>query len=531
MSAGKRFKAVPGWGWLLLLVVLTGAYIVRSHNVSAVFLWADETDFFNAKLFRNPPQPLIPYVVGTRDATTNTWGWPAILWIAARIFGGTVQVARTPGVIAGTLLVAAMFFLIYNLLPDDFPGNRFVPALGASLLAAIAMPQMEFSQRAYPYAAAPLMGALLLLAHTHLYRKILVSQVSGAKAGVRPLLRAMAWYAVIGGFVVCIHPSLNILVALSMLFLGIEIARVLAASPGSERSRIIRWCIGVAMVIGALLVLNRKNPKFGFRPYLAQYYHEFSLRSVVKAIFHGYDLATYHLNLFYNAALYWPERLNIVLLPLVILCAAGWWLSATGKYGPVARQLSRLAAAVIAVVAALSFFKLFPFGGVRQTLFLSPFLLVFTALGIYALRANVATRVAAGALTVGYLSLWTINLPKFYADRMIPYNEAELLTDWTQNGRVDVYPWYCQQTLEYVLRGHPEVPIVDSPPKAPFLLVSTRRRLDNDGWWNPVNKYLRKSGYKATLIDEKLPAHPESLKYSGSLYFPPSGLWVYRVTE
>jgi hypothetical protein len=525
MNSSIRFYTNRLW-WLLLVVIGAGACAVRAHNVSSIFLWVDETDFFNDKLYQNPPTPLFSYIVGTRDATTNTWGWPAILWIVTRVFGATVQVARTPGVIAGTVMVLAMFILTYALIPKSFPGNRFIPATAASILAAIAMPQMEFSQRAYPYAAAPLMGACLLLAHGHLYTKL-----REAKHDIEPALRAIAWYGLAGGVVVCIHPSLNLLVGLSMLFLAFEFWRRLPEISDSERSRVLRWCAGAVAIIGFLVLLNRKNPKFGFRPYLAQYYHQFSPRSIVTALFHGYDLFTYHLNLFYNTSLYWPERFNVILLPLVILCAAGWWLSATGKYGPACRQIARLGAAVIATMAFLSFFKLFPFGGVRQTLFMSPFLLLFAALGIYALRATTVTRVAAGILAAGYLSLWTVNLPKFYADRLVQYDEAQIVSDWMQSGRVDVYPWYCEQILGYVMRDHPEVHVLNSPPKAPFLLVSTRRPLQDDSWWGPVVQYLRKSGYKATLIDQRVAAHPESLVYSGSLYFPPSGLWVYRITE
>jgi hypothetical protein len=369
------------------------------------------------------------------------------------------------------------------------------------------------------------MGACLLLAHIHLY-KLLIER----KGGLPALLEAIAIYGITGAFVVCVHPSLNLLVALSMLFLAIEFRNRFRAIPYSDRGRVLAWSAGAVFLISVLVMLNRKNPKFGFRPYLAQYYHEFSIRSIITAVFHAYDLFTYHLNLFYNTSLYWPERFNIVLLPLVLLCVAGWWLSVTGKYGPVAREVARLGAAIMVVIAFLSFFKLFPFGGVRQTLFFSPFLLAFTALGMYALRVNALTRSLAGVLVVAYLSLWAVNLPRFYAERTAQYNEAAILSDWMQSGQVDVYPWYCQQALEYVLRDHPEVHFLNTPPKAPFLLVSTRRPLQNDAWWGPVNEYLRTSGYKATLIDQREPAHPESLKYSGSLYFPPSGLWVYRVT-
>lgn len=523
------------WQWILLAVVVLGAAIVRFHNLSNIFLWNDETDFFSDRVFLNPNQHLLGYLVHTRDATTNTWGWPAILWVVCRIFGATLQVARTPGALAGTGMVLAMFFLVHRLLPENFPGNRFVPAIGAAVFAAVAMPQMEFSQRIYPYAAAPLMGAALLIADLYLYR-----QLQQSSRNIQGLLRAIVCYALVASFVVCIHPSLNVLVALSMIVLAAAIVGQLPNMPTIDRIRILKWSAAAAGLICFFVLLNRKNPKFGFRPYLVQYYHDISLSALPKVFLHAYDLGTYHLNLFYNTKLYWPEQLNIVLFPLIASCVLGWWLSAKGRYGALARHLAILGAMVVTTIAALSFFRLFPFGGVRQTLFLSPFLLTFAVLGIYTLRKSLATRVAGGILVAGYLSLWTVNLPKFYSERVAEYNEAELLRDWATSGHLSVFPWYCDQTVEYLIRdrldvrilNQPDVLRLKTPPKAPFMLVSTYNALEKDSHtWKPVYEYLQKAGYTATLIDQKQPAHPESVEYSGSIYYPPNGLWVYRVTE
>ena len=516
-------KSFFSWRWFLLAAVVVGAAALRSGHLADVFLWVDETDFFNDKIFGNSPQPLLQYAIETRDATTNTWGWPAILWVTCRIFGTTLKIARTPGMIAGTAMVLAMFFLIYRILGPSFPGNRYVPALAGSVLAAIAMPQMEFSQRTYPYAAAPFAGAAVLLVHLHLYRVLTESELAATR-----LRTAMAWYTAIVSFAICIHPSLNILAALSLLFLAIEIRRLWPGTAAVVRKQTLRWSVSGAAIILAFVLLNRKNPKFGYRPYLVQYYHPASLRSIPKILFHLYDLGTYHLNLFYNPALYWPERLNILILPLVILCVAGWWLAAARKFGPLARQLARLGGAVVTVIAALSFFKLFPFGGVRQTLFLSPFLLAFTVLGIYSLCANRTTRAFAIAMATAYVCLWGINLPKFYEDRLVTYDRAEIVADWAEAGKLNVYCWYCYDAISYVVRDYPELSVVKQLPKAPFLLIANRTSIQNQP---RLNEDLIKFGYTATLVDERPAKHPESLHYSGSLYFPPSGLWVYVVTN
>src|SRR5215831_12722081 len=115
----KRLRMPFGylkWRWLWLAAIVAFAAALRSHHLSDVFLWIDETDFFNDKIFGNPPQPFLQYAIGTRDATTNTWGWPAILWVTCRLFGTTLKIARTPGMIAGSAMVLVMFFLIYRML-------------------------------------------------------------------------------------------------------------------------------------------------------------------------------------------------------------------------------------------------------------------------------------------------------------------------------------------------------------------------------------------------------------------------------
>src|SRR6516225_5613165 len=107
MQAGASLSKVSLWRWLLLAAVVAGAAALRSHHLADVFLWIDETDFFSDKIFGNPPQPFLQYAIGTRDATTNTWGWPAILWLVCHLFGATLKIVRTPAAIAGTAMVFA----------------------------------------------------------------------------------------------------------------------------------------------------------------------------------------------------------------------------------------------------------------------------------------------------------------------------------------------------------------------------------------------------------------------------------------
>lgn len=512
--------------WGLLVLVIAGAVLLRWHDFSRIFLWLDETDFFNENLYGSHPKSLLDYALTTRNATTNTWGWPAILWMACRLFGATLPVARGCSLAAGTGAVAAVFFLVYRLLPEEAFGSRFAPAIAAATLTAICMPQMEFSQRLFPYAVVPLAASLLICAHLGLFR---------ALTGGDGFLWPLGYYTIAGALAACAHPSLNLLLAASVLLLGVHAARTLPRRPPAERIRFFLATVPAALVVLAVIASNAKNPRFGYRLYLTGYYHSVSLGSVPKLIGHAYDLLTYHLNLFYNPALYWPERWNWALLPLLLLCLWGWWRASSGQFGSQARELGRLALLAMSIPAALSFAGMFPFGGVRQTLILSPFLLAFTSLGFYSLFARPATLAVAVALVVAYLAAWAYNLPRFYADRVSAYNAEDILQVWRAEGQPStIYSRGSERELQYLLLSHPEIRIrsLDKEHKPPYLMISTHwPPLETNSMFAGYAEYLRQAGYRATLVMEKPPVYFQNLEnYRTCLYYPANGLWVYKVT-
>ncbi len=517
----------PLWRWGMLAAIFLGGLLLRAHNVSRIFLWLDETDMFNEYVYGGHHKSLVDFALATRDATTVTWGWPGIIWIVSRTFGPTIGMARMPTVLVSAAGILVLFFLIYELLPRNFPGNRFWPAIFAALFAAVSIVQLEYSQRTYPYGAAPCLAAAILLAHFQILRA-----VAGGWKYSPKLFRAIALYTAVVGIALCIHASLALLPAISVGFLFVSAAPELYRQSWAERWKVLRLALGAGAILACAALLNAKNPKYGFRVYLANYYAAPSLRSIPKLLLHAYDLATYHLNLFFNPALYWPEGLNAALLPLVLLCILGWILAASGKFGPHARQFAFLGLAAVVLPAILSVLKMFPFGGVRQSLYLSPFFLAFAAFGFYALRYNFLTRVLAVALACGYLVVWAVNLPAFYERREAVYTPDDLVSAWKQNGSLPVYARECERELRYELRQHPEISVATLPMemKPPYLLIGTHNWIGDGRWYGGFPEYLEKSGYRATVVKEVPAWHPESRWHSQSLYFPPNGLWIYKVT-
>ncbi len=502
-----------------------GAFLLRAHHLSRIFLWLDETDFFNEYLYGSHPKSLVDFALTTRRLTTNTWGWPAIIWISCRVFGATIEAARACSVLAGTAAVVLVSILAYRLILNVSASSRFAGAIIAATLTAIAMPQMEFSQRTYPYAAVPLAAAFLILTHLEVYRGI-----SDHRSG-KTILRRTALYTVAGTLAVCIHPSLNVLLAVSAVLLVGRASREFFWPPGPGRIRFLQTVFAAGLILAGAMLINAKNPKSGYRIYLVGYYHPLSLRSIPRLAAHAYDLLTYHLNLFYNTSLYWPERVNWAILPLVLLCLLGWSLSGAGKFAAQAQQLALFGVMTTLTLGTLSIVGVFPFGGVRQTLLLSPFLLVFTALGFCACCGNPKGRILASLVATVYLAAWAFNLPRFYNERVAIYSAEDVVQAWQLHGKLRYYSVGSEREVQYTMRQHPEIEIESLPEfsKPPYLLVATHFPLE-DVWFINYREYLRRTGYKAILVMEKPPLHLESFEHRTCLYFPPNGFWIYMVT-
>jgi hypothetical protein len=328
------------------------------------------------------------------------------------------------------------------------------------------------------------------------------------------------------------HSSPALLVLVSLTFLGWSAVGGLRRQAWNERWRLIRpaACAGLVMAVAA--VSNAKNPRYGYRPYIANYYGSLSVSAIPRTLAHAYDLATYHLNLFYNHALYWPESFNALLLPLVALLVVGWGLAVSGRFGRDARSFAFMGAVAMALPAVLSLIKVYPFGGVRQTMFLNPFLLAFAGFGFYSLRTRWVTRALGVALAGSYLVIWGANLPAFYQQRQAAYTPRELVDSWNSNGNLPVYAWGSERELRYELRDHPEIQIQSLPQEStpPYLLICTHNWVGDDYWFRGYAEFLRRTGFQATLVKQNPAWNRDSLWHSGSLYFPPNGLWIYKVT-
>jgi hypothetical protein len=130
--------------------------------------------------------------------------------------------------------------------------------------------------------------------------------------------------------------------------------------------------------------------------------------------------------------------------------------------------------------------------------------------------------------------LWAACIPSCYEDRKTPYSTADLVTLWQDNGKPPIeVAGGGAITIKYALREHPEIAVYDMPyalPPPPYLYVSFHWPLEQDQWDVHHIDRLRQNGYKTTLLAQRPAKYMRSWDYPTSLYFPPNGFWVYKVT-
>ena len=490
----------------------------------------DETDFFDEQIYDHMSMSLRRYVALKAQEHTVGPGWPMIVSLACQTLGGRAEIGRLPSVFFGTAAILAIFFLVYYVFQANLLNRAFWPASFAALLTAISIPQIEFSQRMYPYATIPFLTTLIVIFHLMIVRAFQSDKLSIEKFSILAFL-----YALISGFSIFIQMGFSIVIGGSFLVLLLLARRLLKLN---RQDRVIIVGISALALLSIFLawIGNAIHlPQSGYRPYLAPYYHQFDFGAIFFLLTRAYDVFTYHLNLFYNGALYWPRNLNPALLPLVGICIFGWIYATSGKLGQSAKHLSLLAIVYLILVAVLSLLRKYPFGGVRQTLLMAPFLISFTAMGFYTLIQSRKLKMIGVAVAAVYLVLWAVNLPHFYKERIIPFDSRELLTVWEQNGKLKVYTLSASKDyIRYRLHKYPEIKIENLPyPLSidqPFLLVSPWWAIEDDLWLPRLQEQIKKSGSNVNLVMKRPAKYPAKPEYIQSLYFPPNGLWVYKIS-
>ena len=163
------------------------------------------------------------------------------------------------------------------------------------------------------------------------------------------------------------------------------------------------------------------------REYLQPYY--VAPGELVKIPSLAYDLLLYHFNFAYTTDLYFPLKANLISLPFVILFLIGM------GYFMLKRKWHIFLWTVGVVITLIAVFaKAMPFGGMRHSFTLAPFLFIFVGYGIealhaikrrYALSLQLANLSAVGCLIIAVLT-FSCSGSSLYSKRKSRVNLATL---------------------------------------------------------------------------------------------------------
>jgi hypothetical protein len=276
------------------------------------------------------------------------------------------------------------------------------------------------------------------------------------------------------------------------------------------------------------------------RPYFEGLYYLNSWRALTHNPRLTYDLLSYHLNFAYDPDLYMPRGNNWLSLPFVLLVVGGaaFWVhrQRAGAAVPLA-----WAAAVVLGAGVL---KIVPYGGLRHSFTLAPFLYVAVGYSVVAVKTARWRFALFGAVAGLAVAIFVLSGVHLYADResTLDIKTVHALAEQYQTRRVI---GYCEAYLILGIwqESSGEADDLDlasvcdggeSPEGMPYLLVDYRRTFNPDPtWpkfaWTPVfSSDLFAEARITPLVEEVGPLDPHRMGVQ-SIYYPMNGFFVYLV--
>ena len=548
-----RFSGSTVFSAAVLSVIVFGA-TVRFIHLGDIYFWLDETQVVREELWADYPGELGGFLKGAQvNAARNyhvetTNGTDAVLvYLLTNTIGETtLWWARLPAVTSGILLLPVIFILTYAVV------GRQVAGLFAMI--ALALSTVHVSQLALAYEIATLAGALVMVTAMLWYRAI----ADGADPHTSIVRGTGFVFAVAFAAAIHIAPVAVTTAGCVSLFAALVwhrwrrelndqkvLSAALLLSPA-----VLLVLIGVTLFI---------VPKVGWHNAIqADYYYSWADRGGAVAGWLGvvgfslsrlYDTIVYPLNITYDDQFYVPLASNLLyVIPCLLVvtgCVRCWKGSATSRF-------FLLMTGVAYGMAWLgSLFAMYPFGGVKQLLPLSPAIFALFGIGVSAVFER--TRVTAVIGMAIWLGIWVYQAPGFYAKRLPPYDTASLLQymhehDVTRLVTVNPYGNPDDRVFRYHLRQTPEIEVgilADDLERSAtegrrFMLASTTQDLEmleqlgtRDPGAAPALIQLL-SDARAQLqtvteirVNQVFP--PRAQVHSQSTYAPLNGLFLYLV--
>lgn len=348
---------------LCSFIIVILAVILRFHGLSERSLWSDE-----AIAAINSQGTVSETVTNTQDRNSSPIFYPLILNAAQRINDSAFAV-RLPAALAGTLAVVVLL-----LLPRVGVDRRV--ALISGLILAVSSTQIRYSQEVREYALAVFLATLMLYG-------LLSSVLSTGRK--RTLLYATMLFAPF------VQYSLVLLGAAVLATLALEslrqhklkVAIQVVATPA------ILWVVGCAASYFLTLRYQwRLESKWW---YIKDSFYEGQIYNVPKVLAFV-ATKTYSLLTFTTEG----EALVGLAIPAIGVMAYKCTQAPKGE-NSVSSTILYLLIASIAIVASAAIVRVYPYGGIRQCLYLAP---------IIALVLGSAYQTVAAGMSQGEGRFW-----------------------------------------------------------------------------------------------------------------------------
>jgi hypothetical protein len=414
-----RFACVLDKPLVTVCCITALAALLRIFHLGAKSLWLDEALLY---WFANGD---LKHVLEQNAAYNSAPPLFALLLHGVISIDRSEEALRAISCIAGILAVPSIY-----LLARQFVSGQW--ASFAALLAAVAPAQVEYSQQVREYSLTFLLAVVMLLVFCR-------------------FLQQRSWsFALLLSLVVSV--SLFTQYGLALLFFAINLVflALLFRIDQPKRAVILwLWVLLVASIsVAAVYHLSLKHhwvPGGRAAYYLPDAYWNGSLRSLFR-------MAILNTETIFNFA--FPTPL------LILACALGMVEVAKSD-----RQWTALwlLAAPLALTFAMGIVRAYPYSGTRQTIFLTPMMYVFAALGMAFLSRQRSSRAVIGILTVLLVGYGLKNTALYYLSAQ-PQNirpiVGKLLSSVSQGDRIYVhsgagpaFSYYFQEQARPVIWG------------------------------------------------------------------------------
>lgn len=438
-QSASRFRAFLREHWVILALTVT-ALVIRLYHLGSRLIIFDEYLLLNPYII---PLGLADYASELWKRTTYNPGWAFMVWPLTRLFGYSPFWVRLPSCLAGTAAVPA----IYIAAKTAGLGRR--AALLAAAVLGLSVYQVEYGQQVLPYSLMPLGTCLSIGLMTRLARH------DGRADAARAVMTAFALLVVVGAMLFCHNSTLIMLPALVFYWCWAT-AR---PAEGPDRGRRFRMALGLlggtavalAMLAWFFAKLGESDRNY-LRAFFPGTFRDAPIRFLVSdtlnwadslyvkqfpgvgrfadAIYFAgsrtFDFFASQLRAEYLISNLHPlgesaRKLPWVFtLPMLALVFRGLVRSFRGSGASEARRWIACFAATLGVCLVFSTLRLYPLGGIRQLLPLTPFVALAAAAGVESRRRITAWLAIAGAVIWAAASLML--LPDYYrtTDDRIP---------------------------------------------------------------------------------------------------------------